>query len=52
VLSSGGTQILARHADAVMLVTRADVKPRPAVSEAVDALARIPAPPIGLVLAS
>lgn len=52
VLSAGGTEILARHADAVMLVTRADVKPRPAVAEAVDALARIPAPPIGLVLAS
>jgi uncharacterized protein involved in exopolysaccharide biosynthesis len=52
VLSPGGTQILARHADAVMLVARADVKPRAAVSQAVDTLARIPAPPIGLVLAS
>jgi succinoglycan biosynthesis transport protein ExoP len=52
VLAQGGTNLLARYADAVMLVARADVGPRPAVSAAVNALARIPAPPIGIVLAS
>lgn len=52
VLSQQGAQVLARYADAVMLVARADVAPRPAVAEAVDMLARVPAPPIGIVLAS
>jgi hypothetical protein len=35
-----------------MLVARTDVGPRPAVAQAIAALARIPAPPIGIVLAS
>jgi succinoglycan biosynthesis transport protein ExoP len=52
VLSQNGAQLLARHADAVMLVARNDVAPRPAIGEAVDMLARVPAPPIGIVLAS
>lgn len=52
VLSQSGAQLLARYADAVMLVARNDVAPRPAVAEAVDMLARVPAPPIGIVLAS
>jgi succinoglycan biosynthesis transport protein ExoP len=52
VLSQNGTQSLARYADAVMLVARKDVAPRPAIAQAVDALARMPAPPIGIVLAS
>jgi len=52
VLSQNGAQPLSRHADAVMLVARNDVAPRPAISEAVDILPRVPAPPIGIVLAS
>jgi uncharacterized protein involved in exopolysaccharide biosynthesis len=52
LVHDGGTHLLARHADAVMLVARADIGPRAAVGEAVNALARIPAPPIGIVLAS
>ena len=52
VLARGGTNMLVRYADAVMLVARIDVGPRPAVAAAVDALARIAAPPIGIVLAS
>jgi Mrp family chromosome partitioning ATPase len=52
VLASASTQALARQADAVMLVARADAHPRPAVAAAVDMLAAIPAPPIGLVLAA
>jgi succinoglycan biosynthesis transport protein ExoP len=52
VLTRGGANLLAHYADAVMLVARADVGPRPAVAAAVDALARIAAPPIGIVLAS
>lgn len=52
VLARGGTHLLAGYADAVMLVARTDVGPRPAVAEAIAALAKIPAPPIGIVLAS
>lgn len=52
VLAAGGTHLLAGYADAVMLVARTDVGPRPAVAQAIAALARIPAPPIGIVLAS
>ncbi len=52
VLAQGGTQLLAGYADAVMLVARTDVAPRPAIAAAVDALARIASPPIGIVLAS
>jgi Mrp family chromosome partitioning ATPase len=51
-LASGGLPFLARQVDAVMLVARADVVPRPAVAAAVDMLAAIPAPPIGMVLAA
>jgi Mrp family chromosome partitioning ATPase len=52
VLSQNGTQTLARYADAVMLVARSDIAPRPAIAQAVNALARMSAPPIGIVLAS
>ncbi|MBV9979062.1 polysaccharide biosynthesis tyrosine autokinase [Bradyrhizobium sp.] len=51
-LGSTALQFLARQADAVMLVARADVNPRPDVMQAVEILARIPAPPIGMVLAA
>lgn len=52
VLTSTNAQVLARQADAVMLVARADPSPRPAIAAAVDALAAIPAPPMGMVLAA
>ncbi|HEY1961472.1 MAG TPA: polysaccharide biosynthesis tyrosine autokinase [Rhizomicrobium sp.] len=52
VLGRGGTNLLARCADAVLLVARADTGPRPAIADAVNALAHISAPPIGIVLAS
>jgi succinoglycan biosynthesis transport protein ExoP len=52
VLASANTQALVPHADAVMLVARADAQTRPTIAAAVDMLAAIPAPPIGLVLAA
>ncbi|HUJ45634.1 MAG TPA: polysaccharide biosynthesis tyrosine autokinase [Rhizomicrobium sp.] len=52
VLSNGGASAIARYSDAVMLVTRTDVGPRPAVAQAIDTLARASSPPIGIVLAS
>lgn len=52
VLASTTLQFLALQADAVMLVARADVNPRPDVAQAIETLARIPAPPIGMVLAA
>ncbi len=52
VLSKAGTGMLARQADAVMLVARADVAPRAAVAHAIETLARVSSPPIGLVAVS
>jgi Mrp family chromosome partitioning ATPase len=52
VLGDGSASIVARYADAVMLVTRAGTGRRPATSYAIDSLARISSPPIGVVLAS
>ncbi|HEY4112528.1 MAG TPA: polysaccharide biosynthesis tyrosine autokinase [Rhizomicrobium sp.] len=51
VLGSDGAPALVRYADAVMLVTRAG-RPQPEASYAIDSLARISSPPIGVVLAS
>jgi Mrp family chromosome partitioning ATPase len=52
VLTSASAQLLARHADAVMLVARVGSSPRPAVTAALDVLAAIHAPPVGMVLAA
>ncbi|MBV9913840.1 MAG: polysaccharide biosynthesis tyrosine autokinase [Sinobacteraceae bacterium] len=52
VVAQPGAAVLARQADAVMLVARGPGATQPAVAQAAETLARVPAPPIGLILAS